>query len=194
MADKDASEKALEELLAGLSDSPKSGKTGKEEEKKPPSATQSRDAIGEKISEVDEMAAGLQELLSSASIAEEVAASKVEEEARVAEDKIEMEDMESALASALAIPAAAKDAGSFDDIEETWEEAESPVAVAVGEPQPVAAVDMAALYQPKAAVEEVVVVEPEKLSEKRKRFYAKKKIREKCALVRIALQGAFAEV
>ena len=55
MADKDASEKALEELLAGLSDSPKSGKTGKEEEKKPPSATQSRDAIGEKISEVDEM-------------------------------------------------------------------------------------------------------------------------------------------
>lgn len=175
MAEKDPSEKALEDLLADLSAPPKEAKEeAKTEDKKPASAATSRDAVGERASELDEMAAGLEELLSSASLTEHVESAKAEEEARVAEEKIEMEDMESALASALAVPVDTA-ATTFDEIEESWEEPETPMAVLPGEPAPAATVDAAALYQApvQAGVEEVVVVEPEKLSEKRKRFYTK---------------------
>lgn len=179
MAEKEPSEKDLDELLAGLSSSETPAKEPAEtqEKKAPQMASTSRDAIGEKMSEVDEMAAGLEELLSSASLTEHVEAAKAEEEAKQAEERMEMEDMESALASALAAPVEPVSATTFDEIEESWEEPESPVAVTPGEPVAAAAapVDITALYQAPAAtaVEEVVVVEPEKLSEKRKRFYVK---------------------
>ena len=182
MAEKDASEKALEDLLAGLSAPATPSTKGPAEpaEEKKPSAASSRDAIGEKMSEVDEMAAGLQELLSSASLTEHVEAAKQEEEAKAAEEKLELEDMESALASALATPSAPATAESFDEIEETWEEPATAVVITSGDSVSAAApVDMATLYQTPAPVTEdiLVVVEPEKLSEKRKRFYAKTTLR-----------------
>ena len=176
MAEKDAYEKALEDLMAGLSEpAPKKAEEEEKEKKSAAPSASSRDAVGEKMSQVDEMAADLEQLLSSASLTEHVEAAKAEEEANLAEEKIEMEDMETALASALAAPAEPVTAATFDEIEEAWEEPETQVAPVPGEPIAVAPADITTLYQApaKPGVEEVVVVEPEKLSEKRKRFYAK---------------------
>lgn len=170
MADKDSSEKDLEDLLSGLSQAPE--KTG--EEKKSPSAATSRDTVGEKMSEVDDMAAGLEELLSSSSLTEHVESAKADE-AKAAEEKVEIEDMESALASALSVSAEPASTTTFDEIEESWDEPETSLTMAPGDVVQAAPVDITTLYQAPAAagVEEVVIVEPEKLSEKRKRFYAK---------------------
>ncbi len=186
MANEDPMEKALEDLMAGLGSTPAEEKQADKPKPPEPEAeaprgavgTSSRDTVGEKMSEVDDMAASLEELLSSSAISEEVQAVKADEEAKLAEAKMDVEDMESALASALSTPSAEETSKSFDEIEETWEEAEpTPTVVALpGEPmaaQPVP--DITTLYQAKApgSVEEVVVVAPEKLSDVRKRFYAK---------------------
>lgn len=184
MAEKDGSEQELEDLLASLSSGPEPTAPPKPEAPEK-SASTSRSSLEDKMSEVDEMAQGLEQLLSSASIAEQVDAVKKEEaqqRADAAEDKFDLDDMESALASALSVPgepsgATSAGAGGFDEIEEAWEDTETASMVVPGDAPigPMAATDLSSLYQaaPASAVEEVVVVEPEKLSEKRKRFYAK---------------------
>ncbi len=177
MADeKDPAERALEDLLAGLSAPQTPAKAKPEAEK--PSMASSRDMIEEKAGELDDMAASLQELLGSPQITEQIEKSKAEEvAAQEAEAKTDMEDMESALASALAAPTPGAAAQSFDEIEDTWEEQPEAAATSLTEEvsAPAAPVDMSTLYQAPAApaVEEVVVIEPEKLSERRKRFYTK---------------------
>lgn len=175
MAEMDPSEKALEDLLAGLAEPKAAEKTPKGEAKSQSTAA-SRDTVGEKMSEIDEMAAGLEELLSSSAISEQVAAVKAEEDVQAAAEKEDFEDIESALATALSAPGPAAETVEFDkigEIEEVWEDESAGVSVAPTAMAPT--IDFSALAEAPAAgaVEEVVVVEPEKLSEKRKRFFVK---------------------